>query len=200
MGQSACCTTRRVTTVTTNSQWRFDDLQTFDAYSAEGHIGSNPLLEVMQQGDDDYRQGNFEAALFSYQQLVQAVPTNGWMHYRLAHTQQKLGDFDRAIASYWTAFRLGLPAGMGEDDSPIALCDIGAVYAEAGDIEGAIAAFRLSSRFRFSTSAAYGLGQALYLNGEPLAALAELKAAAKYDRYKQSATRLMAIITVSHKM
>ena len=180
--------------------WQFDDLQTFDGYSAEGHIGNNSLLAVMQQGDNEYRQGDYASALLAYRRLVGVEPENGWMHYRLAHVQQKLSKFDQAIASYWSAFKMRLPSGMGEDYGPIALCDIGAAYAEIGDFEGAIAAFRLSSRLRFSAVAAYGLGQALYLNGEPLAALTELKAAAKYDRYTQNATRLIAIITVSHSM
>ena len=182
------------------AHWQFDDLQTFDGYSAEGHIGNNPLLAVMKQGDDEYRQGDYASALLAYRQLVGAESENGWMHYRLAHVRQKLGEFDQAIASYWSAFKLGLPSGMGEDYGPIVLCDIGAAYAEIGDFDGAIAAFRLSSRVRFSTVAAYGLGQALYLNGEPLAALTALKAAAKYDRYTQNATRLIGIITVSHSM
>ena len=175
-------------------QWNFDDLQTFDRYSAEGHIGTNPLFEVMQQGDSYFRQADYSSALQVYQLLVKNEPQNGWLHYRLAHAMQKVQSFDLALDHYWSAFKLYLPSGMGEDYSPICLCDIGAVYVEKGDIEGAIAAFRLSARIRWSVVAAYGLGQALYLNGEPGAAKAALSDVVKYDKYKQNTVRLMSLI------
>ena len=175
-------------------KWKFEQLRTFDGYSAEGRIGDNPLFEVMKRADDHFRQSDYLSALQEYSLLIKAEPRNGWLHYRLGHTLQGLKHFDQAIHHYWVAFKLGLPSGMDGDCDALALCDIGAAYAEKGDIEGAIAAFRLSTRIRYSVVASYGLGQVLYLNGEAAAALTELEDAARDSRYQQDAVKLMSLI------
>lgn len=175
-------------------QWDFDNLQTFEGYSAEGHVGNNPLFEIMKQGESFYRQGEYQSALQEYQQLIQAQPENGWLHYRVAHAFQELGQLDKALHHYWIAFKRGLSLGMSGEDDALALCDIGSIYVEKNDFEGAIAAFRLSMQIRPSLTGDYGLGQALYLNGEVQAALPLLKAVANYEKYKKGAAKLIAMI------
>ena len=69
-------------------------------------------IEFYQEGNRFYQEGDFQAALSSYQRVIEAGLESGEIYYNVGNSYFKLGDLARAILNYERARRL-LP---GDED------------------------------------------------------------------------------------
>lgn len=66
--------------------------------AAHGEEGD--LVDQAEQADRAYDAGRWEDALQRYTELVERMPDNADLRFRLANTQARLGRLDEAVASY----------------------------------------------------------------------------------------------------
>ena len=69
-------------------------------------------VEFYQEGNRLYQEGDFQAALSSYQRVIETGLESGEIYYNVGNSYFKLGDLARAILNYERARRL-LP---GDED------------------------------------------------------------------------------------
>lgn len=69
-------------------------------------LGANTADTNALQGDEQYRQGNYEAALSHYQQTLEAGMVSSDLYYNLGNTYYRLNRFADAILCYERALRL----------------------------------------------------------------------------------------------
>jgi len=113
------------------------------------------------------RNGEVDAAIAEYRQVLRLMPDDSCAHHRLGMALRDKGELDAAVTEYREALRL-------EPDDPDAHGNLGNALGEKGDLEGAIAEYREVLRLRPDDSNAhYNLGITLSKQGELDAAVVE---------------------------
>lgn len=93
----------------------------------------------MQSGNEEYRRGNYEAAMNAFQQVVRQKPDNPLAHYNLGTALYKRGQFKMAAA----AFQASLLTG---ESRAATYYNLGNAQFQSGELDKAIESYRHALR------------------------------------------------------
>jgi predicted O-linked N-acetylglucosamine transferase (SPINDLY family) len=115
---------------------------------------------LLEQGNAHAQQGQFDAAIASYQQALLLDPANVHVHINLGNALHNLGQLDQAIAHYRQAFTL-------RPDMAGACHNLGKALADQGQLDQAISHYRQTLALRPDYGDAYlDLAKALLAQGQ----------------------------------
>ena len=129
----------------------------------------------LQQGDQQFAEGDYQRALREYAAAIQKDPENAEAHFNSGITKRRLNDLKGAIAHYTTAIRL-------KPTSVDAYNNRGLVRSQLGDKLAAIADFTEAIRLNPQHVQAYNNRGTIYSEvGKKQAALADYSQAIQID-------------------
>lgn len=94
------------------------------ARDPKGIKGISPYLELINKGDRAYVSRDFDGAIASYREAIQAEPQNALGHYRVGATQLAKGDQKEAEAAFVAGLRFVAGDGTLKGKLLFALADL----------------------------------------------------------------------------
>ncbi|HSA95501.1 MAG TPA: tetratricopeptide repeat protein [Acidobacteriota bacterium] len=110
-----------------------------------GMVQDEKSIELLEQGNQLFKDGKYDEAIAVYQQFQQANPGVYQIQVSIADCYREKGEFDKAIAIYNEVIALSAAdAAMGKDMAAKSLAGIGNCYLKQGKLEEAQGYFQKS--------------------------------------------------------
>lgn len=110
-----------------------------------GVLQDEKSVELLEQGNELYKDGKYDEAIAAYQKFQEANPGLYQIQISIADCYREKGEFDKAIALYNEAIaQSASDATLGKDMSAKALAGIGNCYLKQGRLEEAQGFFQKS--------------------------------------------------------
>ena len=112
---------------------------------SSGMVQDEKSIEMLEQGNQLFKDGKYDDAIVAYQQLLDANPGLYQIKVSIADCYREKGEFDKAIAIYNEVItQSASDAAMGKDMEAKALAGIGNCYLKQGKLEEAQGYFQKS--------------------------------------------------------
>ena len=110
-----------------------------------GMVQDETSIELLEQGNQLFKDGKYDEAIAAYEQLLQANPGLYQIKVSIADCHREKGEYDKAIALYNEVITLSASdAVMGKEMEAKSLAGIGNCYLKQGDLEKAQGYFQKS--------------------------------------------------------
>jgi len=110
-----------------------------------GMVQDEKSIELLEQGNQLFKDGKHDEAIAAYEQLLQANPGLYQIKVSIADCHREKGEYDKAIALYNEVITLSASdAVMGKEMEAKSLAGIGNCYLKQGDLEKAQGYFQKS--------------------------------------------------------
>ena len=110
-----------------------------------GVLQDEKSIELLEQGNELYKDGKYDEAIAAYQKFQEANPGLYQIQISIADCYREKGEFDKALALYNEAIaQSASDATLGKDMSAKALAGIGNCYLKQGRLEEAQGFFQKS--------------------------------------------------------
>lgn len=156
--------------------WRTDESEKYLAWWDRKYQGSDSAVI----GGVLYQKEDYQMAVTELEKAIQAGSNDGRVYYQLAYSYQQLGNIDKAIELYQTAGKL-----LDEQDpthrySYYAKYNLGLLYKDKGDIDGAISVLQdVIAKHKDQPGARNLLGWLLWKKGDVEGAIKEYRTSVK---------------------
>lgn len=112
---------------------------------SSGMVQDEKSIELLEQGNQLFKDGKYDEAIAAYEQLQQANPGLYQIKVSIADSYREKGEYDKAIALYNEVIAVSAAdAAMGKEMEGKALAGIGNCYLKQGKLEEAQGYFQKS--------------------------------------------------------